>query len=491
MQYYQIYMRAEIAEKVESSLEENAKLLGVNPDLIPAEGLVITGFGGKGPLGEPEEQFQAMLNGQSGVKAWDVHNFRTNIAAPVDFKPEDFYDNKQVRELSRITAMSGVYTRKAATMAGLLCDETGKIKCNIDKKQVAGWLSSGLGGSYNLMLIQHKLFEGTSELKDEEQRNEKIRHNSSRVLPYWTFQMFPHELATFPSVDLGYSGWCGSTVEACATGLSNIVELLRVIDEGRAQAGFGGGYEDLINKYNPHVPIDAIAIAAFAALRLPLSKGELGPEKTSRPFDILRDGFVLASGGGTVAAENVAFARERRAKVLAEVVNYCKKSDGSSQTDLDPASVAETIFKAIWDRKLRKFMKPDLILTHATSTKQGDWGEGKALHLVFGKELKDIPIAAIKSNLGHMIGGAGAMNFITALQCMSEGKVPHILNLENPRLNLENLSVEDDEASKYMNYTIGKPYEGPINSVLILGYGFGGSNAAVMIRKPRPEYLWV
>ena len=180
---------------------------------------------------------------------------------------------------------------------------------------------------------------------------------------------------------LGFSGWGGSSVEACATGLSNIVEAISKIREGYIKVAVAGGFENPLDAY------PETGIGMFAGMRTVLSKRNDEPEKASRPFDKDRDGFVLGAGGGVVVIEELNHALKRGARILAEVYGFNKSMDGYDPTSLDPDVVASTILGALYNEKKQEFYDVDTIFAHATSTKDGDTTEAKVLRMRFGIEM--------------------------------------------------------------------------------------------------------
>jgi len=177
-------------------------------------------------------------------------------------------------------------------------------------------------------------------------------------------------------------------------------------------------------------------------------------------------------------------AERRGAKIIAEVAGYSKSMDGYDHTNLHVQNVARTTVESLQHPYKKEFQKPDAIFAHATSTQSGDRAEAQVFYTVFEDLLNSMPITAIKSNLGHLVGGAGAVNLITAIQSIEQGVVPHILNLENPRLNLEDLTVPDDPIIDHFDFVRDQPRQMNIDSALVVAYWFGGHNASMLVRKP-------
>ena len=436
---------------------ERSQGLGVELENRPAERLVITGMAALTPLGNTEQTLEGLNSGKSGVKEFDVKNFAVSIAAPVEFNPEAHFSKKEMKGRSPLNAMAVAIAREAMKNAGLL-GEDGKLRKDIDRRQAASWMASAFGSVHHIIDVYNQIH------KKDEAGNENPRLNSGRISPRKGLEIFPEELNGQVAIDLGVSGWGGSSVEACATGLSNIIEAARIIKGGQAKVAVAGGLEDILSAY------PEASIGMFAAMRSVLSTRNDEPEKASRPFDKDRDGFVLGAGGGAVVIEALDHALERGAPILAEILGFNKSMDGSDPTNLNKKIVAGTILKALYNQRTKEFYEVDSIFAHATSTNQGDQAEAELLKMIFGDSLKNIPIAAIKSNMGHLAGGAGAVNVIAAINALNSGKIPPILNLENPSQEFEGLF-----------FVRGKPLEKDIKTALVLAYGFGGHNAVMLL----------
>ena len=436
---------------------ERSQGLGVELENRPAERLVITGMAALTPLGNTEQTLEGLNSGESGVKELDVKNFAVSIAAPVEFNPEAHFSKKEMKGRSPLNAMAVAIAREAMKNAGLL-GEDGKLQKDIDRRQAASWMASAFGSVHHIIDVYNQIH------KKDEAGNENPWLNSGRISPRKGLEIFPEELNGQVAIDLGVSGWGGSSVEACATGLSNIIEAARIIKGGQAKVAVAGGLEDILSAY------PEASIGMFAAMRSVLSTRNDEPEKASRPFDKDRNGFVLGAGGGAVVIEALDHALERGAPILAEILGFNKSMDGSDPTNLNKKIVAGTILKALYNQRTKEFYEVDSIFAHATSTNQGDQAEAELLKMIFGDSLKNIPIAAIKSNMGHLAGGAGAVNVIAAINALNSGKIPPILNLENPSQEFEGLF-----------FVRGKPLEKDIKTALVLAYGFGGHNAVMLL----------
>lgn len=449
---------------------ERARDRGLELERKPTSQPVVTGFYQLTSLGDTLQAWQGLLEGKSGVRAFNVNNERTNIAAPVEFDPNDYVGKHEQRRMAVITAMAIAGARNAGEMAQVLGEDK-RLLPFLNKKRVGMCIASGIGPTHNLIDISNTIHGQTEKDKIANKAfywqtdNEAMKLGSQKVTVFSGLRSFPEQPNAQAAIALGASGWPINSSEACATGLSAIVEGARLIKDGYADIVFAGGVEEVLREHGE------VGIASFAPMKA-LSKRNEEPEKASRPFDKDRDGFVLASGIGVVVLESEDSARKRSAKILARVLGFDKSIDGYDVTEADPNRIADTIFQALYNQKTKDFYPVDAIFAHATSTPIGDETEAAALRKVFGDDLPYIPIAAIKSNLGHLVGGAGAVNAIAAIFALNEGKIPHILNLENP-----------DEKFADLFFVRDRPLERDINTTLALAYGFGGHNAAVLFGK--------
>ncbi|OGK37484.1 hypothetical protein A3F03_02775 [Candidatus Roizmanbacteria bacterium RIFCSPHIGHO2_12_FULL_41_11] len=451
-----------------SEMISRAQELGVELEERPSQRIVITGFAALTPLGNTEETWQGLLEGKSGVKKFPVDNAFVDIAAPVDFNPEDHFTKREMRGKSVLHAMGMVLAREAARHAGLI-GEDGKLKPDINRRRTASWVGSGYGFSDRMIDVYNKIHEKDNEGKENPQ------FSSRHISPFIGLELFPEQLNANIAQDLGLQGWGGSSVEACATGLGNIVEAIEKVKTGRLKVAIAGGVENTL------VGHPEVGIGIFAGMKGVLSKRNDEPHKASRPFDTDRDGFVFGAGGGIVVVEDLEHALRRGAKIYAEILGFRKSMDGGEPTNIDIENVAQTMLKALYDESLKTFRDVDVIFAHATSTAgsptsgneiRGDIREAEALRMVFGKKLREIPITANKGNIGHLAAGSGPVSLIEAILTLNSGLIPPILNLENP-----------DSKVSDLNLVRGKSLNKDVKTALVPSYGFGGNNAVVLLGK--------
>ncbi len=444
-----------------------AQELGIELEERPCQRIVITGFAALTPLGNTEGTWQGLLEGKSGVKKFPVGNAFVNIAAPVDFNPKDHFTKREMRGKSVLHAMGMVLAGEAARNAGLV-GEDGKLEPDINKREIASWVGSGYGSP--------QIIDAYNQIhRRDGQGNENQQLNSRHVSLFTGLELFPEQLNANIAQSLGLQGWGGSSVEACATGLGNIVEAIDKVKAGRIKVAIAGGVENLLADY------PEVGIGIFAGMRGVLSKRNDEPDKASRPFDTDRDGFVFGAGGGIVVVEDLEHALRRGAKIHAEILGFRKSMDGGEPTNIDIENVAQTILKALYDESSKTFRDVDVVFAHATSTAgsatsgneaKGDVREAEALRMVFGEKLREIPITANKGNIGHLAAGSGPVSLIEAIYTLNRGLIPPILNLGNP-----------DPKVSDLNLVRGNPLEKDVKTALVLSYGFGGNNAVVLLGK--------
>lgn len=449
-------------------LSDKYKALNVDIEDKTNDAVVITGFAEYTPLGNTTQTAEGEKIGKSGTRKVDVKNFRSNLAGQIDFDPTKYFSEKELRGMPRVGALAVALAKEAGAMAGLL-DESGKLIKTVNPLRAACTVSSGIGASSKMVDVYEKIhFKKNEETGKFEERDP--REGSALLSPFVGLQLFPEEPGGDIEATIGLQGWGNNSAEACATGLSSLADAYHLIKSGKNDIVFAGGVEDITTE-RPE-----LAIGVFAAMRGPLSGNEENAERASRPFDRDRDGFVLSTGGGVLVLESLESAKRRGAKIYATILSAEKGSDGYNPTNLNTERVAKLVLKAIALKDKKGMSFPiDSIFAHATATKAGDLAEITTLRMVFGDELlRQIPITAIKSMHGHLAGGSGAINAISAVRAIQEGWMPPIINLDNV-----------DEPFKDLNLIRGKALRGDFNTALVLAYGFHGKDAAVVLGKAK------
>lgn len=449
-----------------SSYWESARKRGVTLDKKPETRVVVTGMEAITPLGYLSDTMQAFREGRSGVIYKDVENSHTSLQAPLPdwFDPMSELTKEERKLMGFLGAMEVAIARRAGKTSGVL-GEDGYLLPNVVHRNRAGtWIGSGIAESQYLIDVYKHLYREIKGVVDP-------KKNSYRISPTLAIRCFPEEANGDVARLLGLSGESGNTMEACATGASNIYQGYKSILAGDNDVVFAGGFEEPLRAFGE------VTIGMFAGLEA-LSTNNENPETASRPFDKDRDGFVAASGGGLFVLEGLSHALRREAPILGEVLGAAKLIDGHQKTKLDPKILADTIARAVYDPSTNNLRKPDAIFAHATATTDGDILEAQALNMAFGDDLRDIPITAIKSFIGHTFGGSGGINADVALQCILNGEMPYIRNLVNPD---PKILIEAE-----LNFVRGRFLKKQIDTALAGASGFGGYNAILLLGRYIP-----
>ncbi|MCI0768998.1 MAG: beta-ketoacyl-ACP synthase II [Chloroflexi bacterium] len=406
--------------------------------------VVVTGLGAVSPVGlNVRSTWQSLLAGRSGVDyitAFDTEAFDTKIAAEVtDFDPLDCMDRKEARRNDRFVQFATGAALEALSQAELTIDSS-------NAEDVGVIVGSGIGGISTLS----NQFRVLSE------------RGPSRVSPFLVPMMIADMASGHLSIRLGAKGPNFCTVSACSSGADAIGEAAEIVKRGEARAVVAGGAEACI------VPISVAGFASAGAL----SKRNDDPTKASRPFDADRDGFIIGEGAAILVLEELDFARDRGATILAELVGYGATADAHHITQ--PAEGGEGGARAMTLALKKACLRPnevDYINAHGTSTPLNDKFETMAIKSVFGADAYKIPISSTKSMTGHLIGAAGALEATISVLAITESACPPTINLENPDPDCD------------LDYTPHTPRRGRINVTLSNSFGFGGHNSCLVFRR--------
>ena len=401
--------------------------------------VVVTGLGAITPIGNSVEEFwnglKAKKVGIGPITAFDTAEYKAKLAGEVkDFDPKQYMDPKAARRMERFSQFAVAAVKEAMEDSGI--DMTKE-----DPFRVGVSVGSGIGSLQAVEREHKKLLE----------------KGPSRVNPLLVPLMISNMAAGNVSIQYGLKGKCINVVTACATGTHSIGS----IQHGEAEVMIAGGTE---------ASITPIGVAGFTALTA-LSTSE-DPMHASMPFDINRNGFVMGEGAGIVVLESLEHAQARGAKIYAEISGYGATCDAYHITSPaeDGSGAAKAMEYAIADAG----MKPedvDYINAHGTSTHHNDLFETKAIKLVLGDHAKDVKINSTKSMIGHLLGAAGGVEFITCVKSIQEGFVHATAGLEN----------DDPECD--LDYTKGEGVSMPVNCAISNSLGFGGHNATLLVKK--------
>ena len=415
--------------------------------------IVVTGLGLVTPLGgDVETTWSNIVAGKSGagpITRFDASDQKCRIACEV--KPEDheygFDPNKRVdHKVQRQVDPFIVYGIDAA---GQAMEDAGLCDMDDATRLRAGCsIGSGIGGLPGI--------EKESLILAEK--------GPSRVSPHFVHGRLINLISGQVSIKYGLMGPNHAVVTACSTGAHSIGDAARMIKDGDADIMLAGGAE---------ATICPIGIAGFAQARALSTDFNDQPEKASRPYDVARDGFVMGEGAGVVVLEEYEHAKARGAKIYAEVVGYGLSGDAYHVTAPHPEGSGA--YRAM-EMALRKAgVSPsdiDYINAHGTSTPLGDELELGAVRRLFGDAISTVSMSSTKSAIGHLLGGAGAVESIFCILAMRDQIAPPTLNLDNPSEGCEGVDLVPHKAKKRQ-----------IRAVLNNSFGFGGTNASLVMKQ--------
>lgn len=408
--------------------------------------VVVTGMGAITPLGNSVEEFwKNIVAGKSGVNVitkFDTTNFKTKFAGEVKgFNASAYFEKNEARKYDLFTQYAVAAAEEAIKNAALDLDKLNKNKIGVI------W-GSGNGGIQTFQDQLEEFFKG----------NKFPRFN-----PYF----IPKIIADIPSgvisIRHGLRGLNFSTVSACASSNTAIIDAFNYIRLGKADIIITGGSEAAINESG---------VGGFNASKA-LSTHNENPQGASRPFDIKRDGFVIGEGAGALVLESLDSAIARDAIIIAEIAGCGMAADAYHLTGTHPEGEGAYLgmIDALEDAGINT-LEIDYINAHATSTALGDESELKAIARVFG-ERKDLNISGTKSMIGHLLGAAGAVEAIITIKALQEDVVPPTINTDE---------VEPEWKDKF-NLTLGKARAKEINYAMSNTFGFGGHIATTIFKK--------
>jgi 3-oxoacyl-[acyl-carrier-protein] synthase II len=406
--------------------------------------VVITGLGLVTPLGNNvSDTWSALLRGQSGmgpITKFDTEKFSVKFAAEVkNFDPLNYVEKKEARKMGPFTHYAVAASDEAIKDSGLKIDETNAERTGV-------FVSSGIGD-----------FGGI-----EREHEKLLRDGPHRISPFFIPTIIVNMAAGQVSIRNGAKGPNSATATACASGNHAIGESFKIIQRGDADVMICGGAEATITQ---------MTIAGFAALRA-LSTRNNEPEKASRPFDKDRDGFVIGEGAGILILEELEFALKRDAKIYAEVVGYGMTSDAYhiTQPDETYSGIIRVMQRAIKDAKIET-NQIGYINAHGTSTPLGDISETKAVKETFGEHANRLAMSSTKSMTGHLLGAAGGIEAVFTTLAIHNKTLPPTTNYTTP----------DPECD--LDYVPNEPREAEIECALSNGFGFGGTNSAIVFKR--------
>lgn len=405
--------------------------------------VVITGIGAITPIGknvlETWNGIEEKKCGIDNITLFDNTNFKTKLAAEVkEYNSNDYFDVKQAKRLDRTSQFAIIAAREAVKDSNI-------TKENTDFDKTGVFIGSGIGG---LRTIQ-------------EQCEINVKKGNRRVSPMF----IPMSIANMPagnvSIEFGFKGESTCNVTACASSTQSIGEAFRTIKYG---------YEDVIIAGGAEASICSVGVAGFENMKALCFSND--KTRASIPFDKERSGFVLGEGAGIVVLEELEHAKARGARIYAELVGYGATADAFHITSPaeDGAGAARAMELAMEEAGVQP-SEVEYINAHGTSTHHNDLFETRAIHKAFGDAAKNLVVNSTKSMIGHLLGAAGGVEFVTCVKSLEEGFIHQTVGTTDP----------DEECD--LNYAIGAPVEKEIHYAMSNSLGFGGHNATLLVKK--------
>lgn len=410
--------------------------------------VVVTGLGVVSPIGIGLNEFwSGIRSGQCGIdriSLFDASRVACQVAAEIkNFSPNKYLDHKTIQRSARFTHFALIAAQEAIQQSGILNDP--KQKEILERAAII--LGNGIGGLDVYSESQLKIYEkGPSRM-------------SALTIP----KMISNEAAGNISIEFGIQGLAHSIATACASGTDAIGHALNYIRFGQADVVVTGGTEAAITEFG---------VAGFCALKALSTSFNDQPQKSSRPFDQDRDGFVMGEGAGILVLESLDHALQRGAPILAEVVGWGVSSDAYHITSPDAKGIGPA--KAIDFALTNAQMNPvdiQYINAHGTSTPTNDPIETAAIKRVFSSYAYQLKVSSIKGMIGHCLGAAGAIEAITCIQSIRDHFFPATINLENPDPLCD------------LDYVPNAGQSGTILAAMSISLGFGGHNSVLIFKK--------
>jgi 3-oxoacyl-[acyl-carrier-protein] synthase II len=407
--------------------------------------VVVTGLGAITPVGnDVATTWRALLDGKSGagpITKFDASNFAVRFACEVKgFDPYAYMDRKEAKRADSFTqyavgaAVQAMRDAGFAEGQGYDPDSTGVI------------IGSGIGGLQTF----------------EEQHDTYRDRGPTKISPFFIPMFISDIAAGIVSMQFQARGPNYATVSACATSAHAIGDAFRTIQYGDAEVMITGGAEATVTE---------MAIGGFANMRA-LSERNDDPATASRPFDATRDGFVMGEGSAVVILEELEHARARGARIYAEVAGYGATGDAYHLTA--PAPGGEGARRAMLRAMNDAGFTPDMVQyvnAHGTSTPANDLNETRAIKDAFGEAVGQLSVSSTKSSTGHMLGAAGAVEFVITALAVQDGKIPPTINYRTP----------DPECD--LDYTPNVPVEREVAAAISNSFGFGGHNVSLALKR--------
>jgi 3-oxoacyl-[acyl-carrier-protein] synthase II len=409
--------------------------------------VVVTGLGALTPIGNSAAEFWSnLIEGKSGaapITHFDASKFKTRFGCEIKgFDFDKYFDKPELRKMDKFTQYAMVAADEAIKDSALDLD-------TINKRKVGVIWGSGNGGfqTFQQQVIEFAKGDGTP-----------------RFNPFFIPKVIADIASGWISIKYGFMGLNFTTISACATSTTAIIDAFNYIRWGKATIIVTGGSEAAINE---------AGIGGFNASKA-LSQRNEEPSKASRPFDKDRDGFVMGEGAGALILEEYEHARKRGAKIYAEIAGGGMSADAYHLTGTHPEG--EGALLGMQDALEDAGMKAsdiDYLNAHATSTPLGDISETKAIVRLFGEDPTHLNVSATKSSTGHLLGAAGAIEAIASIMSVNQDIIPPTINTQ----------CVDEAISLSLNLTLGEKMNKRVNAAMSNTFGFGGHNATAIFKK--------
>ncbi|MCL5674811.1 MAG: beta-ketoacyl-ACP synthase II [Candidatus Omnitrophica bacterium] len=405
--------------------------------------IVVTGLGLITPIGnDTETTWKNLIKGKSGIaqiKGFDTSAYPTKIGGEVKNFQCNAAEPKALRRMDNFVQFALQASSEAIKNSGLEIEKE-------NKERIGVIIGAGIGG---LRVI-------------EQQYSVLLSSGPTRVSPLLIPMLIPDMAAGQIAINFGLRGPNFATVSACASGAHALAVSFELLNSGRADVIISGGTESCITP---------LGLAGFCTMKALSTKNDL-PEKASRPFDKMRDGFVMGEGAGIVVLETEEHAKKRNAGIYAEFIGYGMSCDAYHITAPDTEGYGPFLaIKSAIENSHVDISEIDYINAHGTSTQLNDKSETKAIKKLFGEKAYNVPVSSIKSMVGHQLGAAGAVEFIVTILTAVHGIIPPTINYEFP----------DTECD--LDYVPNKAREKNVRIALSNSFGFGGHNISLAIKK--------
>ncbi len=406
--------------------------------------VVITGLGALAPNGNSvPEYWDALISGTSGIDHityFDTENLSVKIAGELsNFNPEDYFDKKEIRKLDPFTIYHLISSIEAISNSGINED-------NLDLNRVGVMIGSGVGGIQTL----------------EEQHGTYKSRGQRRVSPFFVPRMIANIAAGNLAIKYGFKGPNQTVISACASGTDAIGLASRIIQYGDADVMITGGTE---------ASITGLTISGFANIKA-LSTQNDTPKTASKPFDAMRDGFVLGEGSASIVLEELTHARKRNAHILGELVGYGSTDDAFHITQ--PSAGGEGAIRAMKNAVLDANLSlndVDYINAHGTSTPFNDKTESAAITSLFGEHAQKLKVSSTKSMIGHALGASGALEAVACILAINHNILPPTIN------------YKDSDPECNLDYVPNNSQKSEVNIAMSNSFGFGGHNGVILLKK--------